>query len=394
MKITTIWWGNGQSNILDAFFRYFPENYEITSIVSMSDDGRTTWVLMREYKKAFHIHLPPPGDLRRCLFSLSQSPNRELYKILFETVLTSDNIVSSCTLKDLFELTYVQNLWENHSVENQNILKNFETILDEIRSYDTSLLEIKLPLEISLSGHKFGNILMAALFHNFWDFEKMVEVMNSLLQVRGKVLPVTTQSAYIQAVLENGEIIETQDNISNVCDYSSHIQRLELMQNSKDAKRAGNIDEVIQKSDYIILGPGDLFTSTIANLIIWWMKESLKNSKAKIVFILNNTNKWGETEWFSVMDFILHLERYIGRKIDILVANNKRLALAKSQKEKLQSDISVKWWEYIYLTENERFFLEWRQTHILEWDFIDRDTLYKHHKKYLCTALLELFSKE
>jgi hypothetical protein len=42
------------------------------------------------------------------------------------------------------------------------------------------------------------------------------------------------------------------------------------------------------------------------------------------------------------MDFILHLERYIGRKIDILVANNKRLALAKSQKEKLQSDISVK----------------------------------------------------
>lgn len=96
----------------------------------------------------------------------------------------------------------------------------------------------------------------------------MVEVMNSLLQLRGKVLPVTTQSAYIQAVLENGEIIETQDNISNVCDYSSHIQRLELMQNSKDAKRAGNIDEVIQNSDYIILGPGDLFTSTIANLII------------------------------------------------------------------------------------------------------------------------------
>lgn len=122
---------------------------------------------MREYKKAFHIHLPPPGDLRRCLFSLSQSPNRELYKILFETVLTSENIVSSCTLKNLFELTYVQNLQENHSVENQNILKNFETILDEIRTYDPSLLEIKLPLEISLSGHKFGNILMAALFHHF-----------------------------------------------------------------------------------------------------------------------------------------------------------------------------------------------------------------------------------
>jgi hypothetical protein len=42
------------------------------------------------------------------------------------------------------------------------------------------------------------------------------------------------------------------------------------------------------------------------------------------------------------MDFVMHLERYIGRKIDILVANNKKLALAHDQKLKLQSDISVK----------------------------------------------------
>ncbi len=386
MQITTIGWGNGQSNILDAFFTYLPKNYDITSIVSMSDDGRTTWVLMREYKKAFWVHLPPPWDLRRCLFSLSQSPYRDGYKILFETVLDIDIHISEINIKEMMDQIKNQSNDPTFHVLFENILQETSQKYPEILTYI-------LPIQSSISWHKFGNILMASLFHHLWDFKAWVDLMSNWLQVRGKVLPVTTQSAYIQAVLENGEIIETQDNISNVCDYNGEIQRLELMANSKNAQAPDYINQTIQNSDYIILWPWDLFTSTIANLIIGWMSESLKNSKAKIVFLLNTTNKWGETENFRVIDFILHLERYVGRKIDIIVANNKKLALWTAQKKQLQSDISVKWWSYIYIRENERFFLEWRGTQIIEWDFIDRDSLYKHHKKYLCQALLDLFSK-
>ncbi len=69
IKITTIGWGNGQSNLLDAFYENLWENIEITSVVSMSDDGRTTGELMWAFNDELGLHLPPPGDLRRCLFS-------------------------------------------------------------------------------------------------------------------------------------------------------------------------------------------------------------------------------------------------------------------------------------------------------------------------------------
>lgn len=383
MKITTIGWWNGQSNILDWFIKYFPENFFITAIVSMSDDGRTTWELMREYKKAFQNHLPPPWDLRRCLFSLSQSKYRELYKKIFETVFENNTKISDSNILSLFKIAFSQDNSDQ---------KNFQELIHFLQKSYPEIIDISLPLNISLNWHKMGNILMAALFHHFWDFSKMIDFMNQLLEVQGKVLPVTTQSAYIQAVLDNWEIIETQDKISNICDYNWKISHLELMPHSQWANTPVSITKTIWESDYIILWPGDLFTSTIANLIIWGMKESIKNSQAKIVFILNNTNKWGETENFSVMDFIIHLERYLWRKIDILVANNKKLALNSEEKQKLQSDISVKWWEYIYISENEKLFLEWRGTQIVQWDFIDRDTLYKHHKKILCNTLLDLFN--
>ena len=82
-KITTIWWGNGQSNLLDWLFTTIWDKIEISSIVSMSDDGRTTWDLMRAFDDELWLHLPPPWDLRRCLFSLSKSNYRDYFKLVF-----------------------------------------------------------------------------------------------------------------------------------------------------------------------------------------------------------------------------------------------------------------------------------------------------------------------
>jgi len=76
-KIVTIGWWNGQSNLLDAFYRYLDKDIEISSIVSMSDDWRTTWKLMKEFEKQLNLHLPPPRDLRRCLFMMSDSKKRD-----------------------------------------------------------------------------------------------------------------------------------------------------------------------------------------------------------------------------------------------------------------------------------------------------------------------------
>jgi len=203
--------------------------------------------------------------------------------------------------------------------------------------------DIRLPIFGSLDGHKFGNIFMGFLFHHFSDdYDQMVEFMADFLKVRSRVIPVTTDAAFIQATLEDGTVVERQDNISNQADYSGRIVDLSLMPGSESARHNTRINQVISEADYIIITPGDIYTSTIANLIIGGMLDLIKNSHAKIIYITNNTNKGGEAHGYTIRDFVVELEKYLGRPIDILLTNTMQLELSEKERERFLSNISVK----------------------------------------------------
>jgi hypothetical protein len=68
----------------------------------MSDDGRTTGELMGAFKEELGLHLPPPGDLRRCLFSLSDSQYRDYFKLVFEYIFLNEESIQNFTIFDLF----------------------------------------------------------------------------------------------------------------------------------------------------------------------------------------------------------------------------------------------------------------------------------------------------
>ena len=82
--------------------------------------------------------------------------------------------------------------------------------------------------------------------------------------------------------------------------------------------------DAIQVSDIVLIGPGDLFTSIIASLIIPGIKEAIQSTKAKIFYILNIMTKYGETHNFKGIDFIQKIEMYLGRPVDGIICNNKR----------------------------------------------------------------------
>ena len=111
MKITTIRWGNWQSNILDWMNKAFWDKIEISSIVSMSDDWRTTWELMRLFDSELGLHLPPPWDLRRCLFSLSKSKYKDYFKLVFEYTFLNEWDISDFTIFDLFSQVHKEILF-------------------------------------------------------------------------------------------------------------------------------------------------------------------------------------------------------------------------------------------------------------------------------------------
>lgn len=375
-KIVTIGWGNGQSNLLDALYQYGGKNIEISSIVSMSDDGRTTGELMKKFKDELWLHLPPPGDLRRCLFMMSNSKRRDEFQQYLETVIERDFSIQELNIKDYFLMVWATSdfldfLWKKHD----------------------AFLDFKLPLHSSIKWHKVGNILMANLYYNLEkDYHKMLDVMHKILDVDAKIIPVTTKKAYIKAVLWNGEVIETQDRISNVASYSSWIADLQLMEDSKHAYQHKDVFKAIKKADYIVITPGDLFTSIISNFVIGGVKEVIKKTDAKIIFIWNSTNKWWETSGLTVLDFINKIERFLGRRIDIFICNNKKITLSRTDREKFLSHQSIKGGDFLYLSEWEKSELERRKIQYIEADLLDESTLYKHDKKKIVQVLSQIIS--
>ena len=212
-----------------------------------------------------------------------------------------------------------------------------------------------------------------------------------MLKVEASVIPVTTRKAFIRAVLWNWEIVETQDKISNEANYTSGIADLELMDSSVDAVHHKKVWKAVKEADFIIIWPWDLFTSIISNFIISWVQKSIRETDAKIVYIWNNTNKWGETMWLTQLDFVNKIERFLWKRIDYFIANNKKPVLSKSELEAFKSDISVKGWDYLFVSNWEKKELERRKIKLIEADLLDEKSFYKHSKVKLLNLLWKLF---
>lgn len=392
LNITTIWWWNWQSNLLDWMNQKFDKKIKISSIVSMSDDWRTTWELMRLFENELWLHLPPPWDLRRCLFSLSESKYKDYFKLIFEYVFLTDNKIKDFTILNLFEQVHKEILffWIETDFKDDLIefvekkWELFEFINKKLSNY----FDFILPLNSWLKWHKFWNILMASLYYNFWkDYDKMLDFMHELLKVKANVIPVTTKKAFIKAILWNWDIVETQDKISNEANYNSWIADLELMDSSIDAEHHKEVWKSLKQADFIIIWPWDLFTSIISNFIIAWVQKSIKETKAKIIYIWNNTNKWGETMGLTQLDFVNKIERFLWKRIDYFIVNNKKPNLTECEIESFKNDISVKWWDYIFVSPWEKKELERRKINVVESDLLDEKTFYKHNKQKLLDVL-------
>jgi len=374
IKITTIWWWNWQSNLLDWLNSYFWDDIKISSIVSMSDDWRTTWVLMKAFNDKLNIHLPPPWDVRRCLFSLSKSKYKDLFKMYFEQEITLDWDIKDFSIKDILL-----------SLDSSN------DFIEYISREKKDFLDFVIPLDIKIKWHKFWNILMASLFYNYdQNYDKMLDFLHNMMEVWWKIIPVTIKRAYIKAILWNWDVIEKQDNISNVVNYNSWISDLRLMDCSIDAKHTKQVHEAIVESNYLIIWPWDLYTSIISNFIIWGVKDSVNDSISKIIYIWNSTNKWWETTWLTQLDFLNKIELFLWKKVDYFVLNNSKPSLSDDEKEVFKNDISIKWGDYLFLSDIEREELSRRWVNVLETNLLWDNKSYKYDKKKIVETLSKI----
>jgi uncharacterized cofD-like protein len=186
------------------------------------------------------------------------------------------------------------------------------------------LFEYRFKIGRRIAGHTVGNLLLTALSDITGDFERGIEELSTMFNVHGKVIPVTLDDVHLGVTLENGERIigETDIDIPKH-DASIPIRDAFLLGGGRLNPRAR---EAIENSDYVIIGPGDLYTSIIPNLLCPGMVDTLRHAQARIIYICNVMTKHGETDGFYVDDFVRVLEHYLGEgRIDYLLVNSGEL---------------------------------------------------------------------
>ncbi len=180
-----------------------------------------------------------------------------------------------------------------------------------------------------LSGHSLGNLLLTALTEMSGDFKKAIKLMSQILDIKGKVLPVTLDRVQLGAELENGRKIIGESKLAQA-NYKHKIKRIFLKPGTAKVNREAV--QVIDDADLIIIGPGSLYTSIIPNFLFSEISEKMVLSPALKVFICNISTERGETERFGVKDHIKALVSCSDSKIfDICLVNNK--VLRRSKKE-------------------------------------------------------------
>jgi uncharacterized cofD-like protein len=192
--------------------------------------------------------------------------------------------------------------------------------------------------EGKLSGHSFGNIFLAALEKVTGNFVKGVEIASEILKVRGKVMPTTSNKAKLSVLLSNGTLIEGENKITHSDFQNIGIEKFFYKDNvllNENAKKA------ILEADYIILGPGNFYSSIVPNLIVSGFKEAIIASKAHLIFPINLTNKQGQTMYWKTSDYLRVIEEYLGKPVNIILVNNEMPSKEQLQHYKLEEGNGV-----------------------------------------------------
>jgi len=258
IPIVTIGGGSGQSNLLHGLKDEL--GFKITAVVSSADSGGSSGVLRDAHS------VLPPGDFRRCLQALATTQNRAFQKAF----LNDDRV----------------------------------------------------------GGDPLLNVMLVHLMKRYGEPHAFT-IMEEMLETRGHVYPVTLSRVDLCAEFENGvgvrgeHLIDTGEH-----DGSGRILRVWLEPRECETGKRRHMNPfahvltAIAEAEYIVICPGDLYTSILPNVLVHGIPEALQKTSADLVFITNVMTKRSETSGFRAEDFVREFEKYAGRRVDTVVCNS------------------------------------------------------------------------
>jgi uncharacterized cofD-like protein len=264
--------GGSGASLLDEALT--KEFSDLTAVVTSFDDGGSTGLLRAEFG---HI---PQGDIRRRIFAQKR--------------------IEDSVLEDVYNFRFgPDNSLENHSV---------------------------------------GNLIILTA-QKIWGEKKGIEKICKLFKIPGNVLPVTYDYAVLAAKLSNGKRLIGEDLVgqSPITKRENRDgRRIEKIYLTRETKVNKDVVLEIKNADYIILSFGDFYTSLLVNFLVPGFKEAVFKSKAKTILYVNTMTKMAETPHFKVSDFVNEAEKYMGKSLDYILVNNKKIEAKLLKKYKKQ----------------------------------------------------------
>ena len=192
--------------------------------------------------------------------------------------------------------------------------------LSETEPLVEELLHYRFKTSSDLNGHAVGNLLLTAMANITGNMSDGIESLGKVLNLKGKVVPLTEDNVTLVGNMEDGSIVEGEHHITQCEKKIVSVSYKEKPVVTDEALRA------IRDADSIILSMGSLFTSIIPNLICEEIIEEIDKSKADITYVCNIMTQPGETDDFTVSDHIKLLNSYLGKKkISKVIVNNDEL---------------------------------------------------------------------
>jgi uncharacterized cofD-like protein len=283
----------------------------ITAVVTVADDGGSSGRLRDQFD------FVPPGDLRNCLIALAESEPQ---------------------MKELFEYRFSSEGSELH-------------------------------------GHSFGNLFLLAMRNVTGDMESALVESGKILSIMGEVLPSTTQGTILQAVYENGEMLEGESHIG---ERRGKITSIRLKDKVHGFRRAV---EKIENAHAVILGPGSLYTSLIPNLLVPEIRNAVIRSRGVKIYVCNLVTQDGETWEFKASDHLKAIEELLGQGVIDYVLLPRSVGDQFRKREVKAVDIDYQE-------------LKGHNVRLVTSDIADPDSPGRHHSDMLAAEVMKIVARE
>jgi len=189
----------------------------------------------------------------------------------------------------------------------------------------TELFQYRFRAGDGLVGHSFGNLFLTAMSDIAGDFEQAIAASSKVLAVRGEVLPATLSDVSLWAELADGRRIEGESSITK-----ANGKILKIGCTPANPPALPRALEALREADFIIIGPGSLYTSVIPNLLVKEIADAIANSEVPRIYVCNIMTQPGETDGYSVADHIRAIDRACGRPLFDAVVVQGKVPSAKS----------------------------------------------------------------